>query len=70
MKDSPLKANYLLTVILLQEDSIIIFCRSGRRADVARTKLQSLGYEKVYNAGGLEDLNECLNEIDGFKNLN
>jgi len=42
------------------KDPIIVFCRSGRRAVPAQIKLQSLGYQNVYNAGGLDDLNDCL----------
>jgi hypothetical protein len=38
------------------KEAIIVFCRSGRRAFTAQQKLQALGYQTVYNAGGLCDL--------------
>ncbi|WGE75486.1 rhodanese-like domain-containing protein [Actinobacillus equuli] len=35
---------------------IHLYCRSGRRADVALTELQKLGYRQVTNHGGYQDL--------------
>ncbi|KAL3782859.1 hypothetical protein ACHAW5_010625 [Stephanodiscus triporus] len=35
---------------------VIVFCRSGRRAGKAKESLEQLGYTKVLNAGGLDDL--------------
>lgn len=35
---------------------VVIFCRSGRRADLARTVLEAQGFTRVTNAGGLVDL--------------
>ena len=34
---------------------IYLYCGSGRRAGMARERLQTLGYTEVVNAGGLED---------------
>ena len=34
---------------------IILYCRSGRRADTALNTLKAAGYENVTNYGGLED---------------
>ena len=34
---------------------IILYCRSGRRAETALNALKSAGYENVSNYGGLED---------------
>ena len=34
---------------------IILYCRSGRRADTALNALKAAGYENVSNYGGLED---------------
>ena len=34
---------------------IILYCRSGRRAETALNVLKSAGYENVSNYGGLED---------------
>jgi phage shock protein E len=35
---------------------ILLYCRSGGRADVAKKTLESLGYRNVKNGGGLKDL--------------
>ncbi|KAL7439970.1 hypothetical protein ACHAXM_012155 [Skeletonema potamos] len=35
---------------------VIVFCRSGRRAGKAKEVLEQMGYTKVLNAGGLNDL--------------
>lgn len=32
---------------------ILLYCRTGRRAALAAAKLEELGYEKIYNLGGL-----------------
>mmetsp|Transcript_23396 Transcript_23396/g.38725 ORF Transcript_23396/g.38725 Transcript_23396/m.38725 type:complete len:106 (-) Transcript_23396:430-747(-) len=40
--------------------TIIVFCRSGRRAGKAKEMLQSKGYTSVLNAGGLSDLSAYL----------
>jgi phage shock protein E len=42
--------------LFLIPDPIIVFCRSGRRAAAAKAKLEMMGYEHVFNAGGLSDL--------------
>ena len=34
---------------------IILYCRSGRRAETALNALKAIGYENVSNYGGLED---------------
>ena len=39
---------------------IILYCRSGRRADTALKTLNSMGYENALNLGGLEDAQERL----------
>lgn len=40
---------------------IVLFCRSGRRADHVAQMLIKNGYSKVYNAGGYSDLKDVLN---------
>lgn len=35
---------------------ILLYCRSGARAGVAKKTLESLGYRNVKNGGGLKDL--------------
>ncbi len=39
-----------------KDEPIIVYCRSGNRAELARTILEENGYTNVYNAGGLEDM--------------
>lgn len=34
---------------------IYLYCRSGRRSDIARQALEQAGYTDVVNAGGLEE---------------
>lgn len=37
---------------------IIVYCGSGRRAGVAKEKLEALGYTNVENGGGYKDMQE------------
>ena len=39
---------------------VILYCRSGRRADTALKAMRSMGYENVSNFGGLEDARKRL----------
>lgn len=39
---------------------IILYCRSGRRANTALEAMRAMGYENVTNYGGLEDAQERL----------
>ena len=39
---------------------VILYCRSGRRADTALKAMRTMGYENVSNYGGLEDAQERL----------
>ena len=39
---------------------IILYCRSGRRANTALETLRAMGYANVSNYGGLEDARERL----------
>lgn len=45
---------------LSTSDEILLYCRSGRRADIAKSKLEFLGYTKVRNLGGIEDARAAL----------
>lgn len=45
-----------------KQTPILLYCRSGRRAGIAEQALKDQGYEKVYNVGGLEDIQKFLAE--------
>lgn len=35
---------------------IILYCRSGRRSEIAKATLEKIGYRQVFNAGSYESL--------------
>ena len=35
---------------------VVVYCQSGRRAEVAKEELTALGYRKVVNGGGMAGL--------------
>ncbi len=37
------------------EETIVLYCRSGARSDMAARILRSLGYKKSYNMGGIHE---------------
>ena len=37
-----------------RDTQIFVYCRSGRRSDLAKTMLEELGFLNVVNAGGIE----------------
>ena len=39
-----------------KNQEIILYCRSGRRSEIAKTTLLELGYTNVTNAGGYEEI--------------
>lgn len=39
-----------------KDREIILYCRSGNRSGMAKQILESQGFKKVYNAGGLTDM--------------
>ena len=49
-------ANRLAEVEQTKDKSIVLYCRSGRRAKAAKGILQQNGYLNVLNAGGYLDL--------------
>lgn len=38
-----------------KDNKIIVYCRSGRRSNLAAIELIGLGYETVYDMGGIEN---------------
>jgi len=41
-------------IIDKKDSDIKVYCRSGRRAEFAKSELEALGYTKVQNLGSLE----------------
>jgi rhodanese-related sulfurtransferase len=37
------------------EDTVVLYCKSGMRSDLAAKILRGLGYSKAYNLGTLGD---------------
>ena len=49
----------------LQPDkTIIVYCASGKRSEFAGKKLLELGYEEVFNLGGLRDWEQAGLPVD------
>ena len=42
-------------VSLYKDKVVLLYCKSGKRADIAYESLYALGF-KVYNLGGIEDI--------------
>jgi phage shock protein E len=47
-----------------KDTAIVLYCRSGRRSEIALNNLRDLGYTHVINAGGYEELKEALESQD------
>lgn len=45
---------------LKKDDSILLYCRSGHRAGIAKQTLENLGFQKVQNGGGMDSLVQKL----------
>ena len=43
-----------------KDDHVILYCRSGRRSDIALGTLKGLGFSNVENYGGLEQAQKRL----------
>lgn len=39
-----------------RDKELVVYCRSGRRAGIAKDVLEEAGFDNVTNAGGLDDL--------------
>ncbi len=44
------------------KDEVLVYCRSGKRAGMAKAELEKLGYKNVKNLGGYEDAAKTLNK--------
>mgnify|MGYP002356648661 CR=1 FL=1 len=47
-------------VTAAKDTPIVVYCRSGRRSSMAQEALAELGFTRVINGGGYEDLNPVL----------
>lgn len=47
-------------LVLQKSDSITLYCRSGRRSNIALQTLKELGYSNVRDIGGLEEARAML----------
>lgn len=47
-----------LSVIDSKDTPIIVYCRSGNRSSQALSKLEALGYTKVYDLGSIDNWEE------------
>ncbi len=41
---------------IAKDQPVVVYCRSGRRSGIAQTSLIELGYSKIHNGGGYEQL--------------
>ena len=55
-------ANRISEISGSKDQSIVVYCRSGRRAGIAEQALQAAGYTKVLNAGGYAGLKRALKQ--------
>jgi len=44
---------------LTKDRTIVLYCASGGRSALAGKALQEMGYESVYNAGGIKELTDA-----------
>jgi rhodanese-related sulfurtransferase len=49
------KIESIKNIIQNKETKLILYCRSGRRSQIAKETLKKLGYKNVINAGGIKD---------------
>ena len=52
--------------VTTDKDALIyVYCRSGRRSEIAKNTLENLGYTRVINIGGLDEaLTRANQELD------
>jgi len=45
-----------------KDTPIVLYCRSGRRSDIAEQSLRAMGYRNLINAGGYDELKLALQQ--------
>lgn len=58
--DSLAEVYALKNITVSRDDHITLYCRSGRRSDIAKKRLEQLGYKSVRDIGGFEDARRTL----------
>lgn len=58
--DSLAEIYALQNVNVSKDDHITLYCRSGRRSNIAKRRLEQLGYRHVRDIGGFEDARRVL----------
>lgn len=46
--------------VLSKNTPIVLYCRSGRRAEIAKATLEKMGYRRVVNAGGIGEFKSIM----------
>ena len=49
--------NMILNQEIDKDETIVVYCRTGRRSSIAKEKLVSMGYTNVIDIGGIVDWN-------------
>ena len=57
---SAMSETFLASHNLSKDQAVVVFCRSGRRAGVAKAALEALGCTAVTNGGTVEDVKLAL----------
>lgn len=55
-------AQHIAAVAPDKHAPIVLYCRSGRRSTIAQERLQALGYTRVINAGGYDQLQPAFKD--------
>ncbi len=50
-----------------KERLVVLYCRSGRRASVALAELKKMGYNNIFNGGGLKSMKAAKKEYEKQK---
>lgn len=46
------------SIVENKDTKVIVYCQSGNRSSIAKTKLEELGYEAVYDLGSINNWEE------------
>jgi phage shock protein E len=48
---------------LILDDVYVVYCETGRRAEIAVERMMELGFTDVQNAGGIEDVADVVGPV-------